>query len=161
MAKFRFLAALLLTGTLLVAAPASAAPAEQAGDGNRQGNIACFQSAAGGQTTGGQQTNRSDSKAILIGLIAAAIQNASVNVEDVATNLLSATNVQLVCLNDVLNQNDIDILNNLLQNSDILSHNQDVLSDNLRNFLNNNNVAANVEVISVDIASPTVFLLGQ
>jgi hypothetical protein len=164
--KLRMVAAsLLVAGTLGAAAPVNAAPAEQ---GRSEG---CFQTSTGpgGATSGGPQSNPSSSDAVLVGVIAAAVQNVSVldNVQNVLTNVLSGANVELICLNDVLNQNDIRILQDILNESPILNNNlNDSLNNNevLKNFLNNNNVAANVEVISVRALTGTggsLFLLRQ
>ena len=63
----------------------------------------------------------------------------------------------------MLNQNDIALVENVLNRSPILSHNRDVLSNNevLKNFLNNNNIVADVEAISVDLLSGELFILRQ
>ena len=79
---------------------------------------------------------------------------------------MDSSNVQVVCLNDVLNQNDIRLLNNILNNSPILSGNlNESLNNNtvLNNLLQNADIALlnNVQVVSVDVLSGEVFVLRQ
>jgi hypothetical protein len=155
------LVALLLGASLLTAT----ADAQVTGGHQSSG---CTQQQGGGGGAGQilQPGDRSQAgrQLVLAGLIAAALQNTQV-VGDVTALNNALNNVQLsvVCLNDVLNQNDIALVENVLNNSPILSNNRDVLSNNqiLTDFLNNNNIAANVEVLSVDLLSGTVFLLAQ
>jgi len=163
MVRLRLVGSLLLLSSLLsVAAPASA----QGGSGN-SGNSGCTQTASGGggATTGGQQTNRSDSGAVLVGVIDAAVQNVSVlNNLDTALSALNGANVQVVCLTDVLNQNDIRILQDVLNGSPILSNNlNNSLNNNtvLNNVLQNANIALlnNVQVVAVNIGGGQVFAM--
>lgn len=147
----------LLIGTATVPAPVSA-----------QRSSGCTQeTAGGGGANANQRGGRSDSGAVLVGVIAAAIQNVSVLSDiNAAISALNGSNVQVVCLNDVLNQNDIRILNDLLAGSTILS-------DNLNNSLNNNDILTNVltnaniallnnvQVVSVDVGSGDIFVLQQ
>jgi hypothetical protein len=172
MTKLRTLtASLLVAGTLGAVSPVSAAPPGQAPpgqertterSGERTGGAGCTQTAsgAGGTTTGAPQTTTDpqSSSAILVGVVAAAVQNVSAldNVQNVLTNTLSGANVELVCLNDVLNENDIRLLQDILNESPILNNNlNNSLNNNevLKNVLNSNNIAANVEVVSVRLLS--------
>jgi hypothetical protein len=142
-------ASLLLTSSLAVVdTPAFAA------------KPGCTQDARGGRAGGKQDFGRQDSRTALAGVVNAALSNTQVGVG--ALNL-SGVNLSVVCLNDVLNGNHTQVLSEILNDSPILSHNRDVLSNNevLKNFLNNNNIAANVEVISVDLGSGQIFLLRQ
>jgi hypothetical protein len=160
MLKLRTLAAVSLLATSMIAVPANA----QVTGGNR--SSACQQTQGGGGTAIGDITpgNRSQAnrQEVFAGLIAAAISNVNLDVTAL-NNVLNSANVNIVCVNDVLNQNDIEVLSHILERSPILSHNRDVLSNNevVKNVLNNNNIAANVEVISLDLLSGTFFLLGQ
>jgi len=128
--------------------------------GHNVGAPGCTQDAQGGRAGGENRGGRQDSRAVLIGVINAALQNTQVGVD--ALNL-SGVNLSVVCLNNVLNANHIQLLSDILNESPILSYNRDVLSNNqiLQDFLNNNNIAANVEVISVDLGSRQVFVLRQ
>jgi hypothetical protein len=157
---------LLLSGLLSVAAPVSA----QGGPGN-SGNSGCTQTATGGggATTGGQQqqTNRGASQEVLVSVITAAVQNVSVlNNLDTALSALDGANVQVVCLTDVLNQNDIRILQDILNNSPILNNNlNNSLNNNtvLNNVLQNANLALlnNVQVIAVNLGAGQVFAMPR
>jgi hypothetical protein len=93
---------------------------------------------------------------MLPAVIAAAVQNVSVPVT--AANL-SGVNLNVVCLNDTLNQNDVRVLQDILNQSPILSQN----SNNLNNLLQNSDIAVanGVQVVSVDLGSGDVFLLRQ
>jgi hypothetical protein len=172
MNKLRTLtASLLVAGTLGAVSPVSAAPLEQAPpqqertterSGTSTGGSGCTQTAsgAGGTTSGAPQTtvDPQSSHALVVGVVAAAVQNVSAldNVQNVLTNTLSGANVELVCLNDVLNENDIRLLQDILNESPILNNNlNNSLNNNevLKGFLNNNNIAANVEVVSVRLLS--------
>jgi hypothetical protein len=169
-------ASLLVAGTVGAVSPVSAAPLGQAPpvqappvqertterSGERTGGAGCTQTAsgAGGTTSGAPQTTTDpqSSSALLVGVVAAAVQNVSAldNVQNALTNTLSGANVELVCLNDVLNENDIRLLQDILNESPILNDNlNNSLNNNevLKNVLNSNNIAANVEVVSVRLLS--------
>lgn len=140
-------AALMLTaGTAFVATPALAQ--------NSPGG--CTQAATGGPAGTGNRSGRQNSAAILPSVIGAAVQNVAVPVT--AANL-SGVNLNVVCLNDTLNQNDVRVLQDILNQSPILSQN----SNNLNNLLQNTNIAVanGVQVVSVDLGSGDVFLLRQ
>ena len=159
---------LLLLGAV-VASPASAQV-----PGENQGNRGCTQTAAGGgggSVTGGRQdtNNPSDSRAVLVGLVDVLVQDVqALNNIEANLNALNSngTNLQVVCLNDVLNQNDVRLL------SDILNHST-VLSNDLNNSLNNNDILTNllrdsniallnnVQVVAVNLDTGQVFLLRQ
>jgi hypothetical protein len=126
--------------------------------GTSTGGPGCQQTATGGPAGGDQTFGRQDSRAFLIGVINAAVQNAQVGVD--ALNL-SGTNLQVVCLNDVLNSNHIQLLSDILNGSPILSNDRDVLSNNtiLTDFLKNNNIANNVQVVAVNLGTGQVFVL--
>ena len=169
MNKFRTLAAsLLVAGSLGAVSPVSAAPPGQDQErttersGTSTGGSGCTQTApgAGGTTSGAPQTapNTQNSSALLVGVVAAAVQNVSAlnNLQNVLPNTLSGANVEVVCLNDVLNENDIRVLQDILNESPILNDNlNNSLNNNevLKGFLNSNNIAANVEVVSVRLLS--------
>jgi hypothetical protein len=151
------------------------AMAQGSGNGNNDNNGsnssrgACTQSTTGGggATTGGSQTNRSDSTAVLTGVIDAAVQDVqALNNIDAALSALNGSNVNVVCVNDALNQNDLRILQDVLNGSP-------VLSGDLNNSLNNNNVLNNllqgsniallnnVQIVAVNLGTGQVFLLKQ
>ena len=160
------LLAVSVIGVSFLAAPAHA----------QRGSTGCTQEAVGGNTNPGRsvvgQGQAANSDQTLAGVIAAAISNVSVlggnnNVQALNDALNGiAVPVQVVCLNDALNQNDVRILQNILNQSPILNN-------NLNNSLNNNDVLNNLlqgadiallnnaEVVSVDVLSGTVYVLGQ
>ena len=161
MKKFRTIAAMSLLISSLAVAPVSAQST-----GDNTGNSGCTQTqgggggGGGGVSQGGPRSNE-NRQAVIAGLIAAAVGNISLVQGDIAAlnEALNNANLSVVCLNDVLNQNDIALVENVLNASPILSNNTVVLSDVLRDFLNDNNVVADVEVISVDFGSGDVFVL--
>lgn len=87
-------------------------------------------------TLAAQSQQRTNVGQLVSGLI-------NVNVGAVAVNI---GNVTLVDVNDVLNNNQIDILNNVLNNSPILSNNSDILTNLLRdaNLITDNQVVVGV-----------------
>lgn len=165
--------ATLASGLLLASTLGFSLPAHAQSTGNQGGaNTACTGGAIGGGSASGAQANRSDSGAVLPAVIAAAVQDVSV-LSDLNTNLnaVNGTNLQVVCLNDVLNQNDVRILNNVLNDSPILSgdlnnslnndaNNLDVLNGLLSgsnlSLLNNTQVVA----VNLDPNSPVIYLLA-
>src|SRR6266480_5546755 len=123
---------LLAVGLLvLTSAPAFAqAGGGNGGGGNGNGNDnggtnisrgTCTQTTTGGggATTGGNQgVNASNSTAVLTGVIDAAVQDVqALNNINAALSTLNGSNLQVVCLNDALNQNDVHILQNVLNGS--------------------------------------------
>jgi hypothetical protein len=116
----------------------------------------CTQEAAGGPAGTGNRGGRQNSAAVLPAVIAAAVQNVDVPVT--AANLSGVT-LSVVCLNDTLNQNDVRLLQDILNQSPILSEN----SNNLNDLLAGSDIAiANgVQVVSVDLGSGDLFLLRQ
>jgi hypothetical protein len=92
----------LLLGASMISSPVSA---QQASD---CGQIA---EAAGGNVEFSQR-NRGDSRTLLIGLVNAAIDNVQAAV-NVLNGAALATNVQVVCITDSLNNNDIDIIRDI------------------------------------------------
>jgi len=159
--RFSVLAAsaLLLTSTIGVA-PVGA-------QGRSQG---CTQDAVGGgSATGGPlvNSNPANSRQTLIGVVDAAVQNVQVldNIE-VNLNALNGANVQVVCLNDALNQNDVRVLQDILNGSPILNGSlNNTLRDSkfLNDFLNDNNIALlnNVQVVAVNLGTGQVFLMNN
>jgi len=164
MSKLSALAAGALLGGLLTVSPVAAAPLEQGGPGNRDNTGACSSDATGGgQARGAPQQNRSlgTRQAALVQVITVAVDNVLNNVQ-ANINALNGVAANVVCLNDVLNQNEIELLSNILNNSSFLNNNtflnnNDIIDD----VLSKNNIAANVEVISLDLLSNTIFVLAQ
>jgi len=153
-------AAAALIGSSVFAMPVSA-----------QGRSAgCTQEAVGGNTNPGRgpsgQGQQQNSQQTLVGVISAAIADVAVlnNIDASLTNI--AQNVQVVCLNDALNQNDVRILNDLLAGSTILSNDLNG-SLNHNNVLNNLLQKANISlldqarIVSVDLLSGNVYVLNQ
>ncbi len=170
---FRSATAALLAGTI-VGVSFFTAPV------NAQGNsTGCTQEAVGGNTNPGRsvvgQGQAANSQQTLVGVISAAVSNVSVlgntNVDALNQALSNITApIQVVCLNDALNQNDVRLLQNILNESPILSdnlnnslNNNEVIKNSLNNLLQNSDIAiANgVQVVSVDVASGELFLLRQ
>lgn len=116
----------------------------------------CVQMADGGSAGSGNRSGRQNSAAVLPSVIGVAVQNVSVPVT--AANL-SGVNLQAVCLNDTLNQNDVRVLQDILNESPILSQN----SNNLNNLLQGSDIAVanGVQVVAIDLGSGEVFLLRQ
>jgi hypothetical protein len=146
----------------LLIATVGATPASAQGRDNSADN-SCTQatSGAGGNITPAPQVNRGNgSNAVLLGVVAALINANALNNLDVAANALNSSPVQVVCLNDALNQNDLTFLN------DVLSHNT-VLNGSLNNLaqnaLQNADIALlnNARVVTVDVASasPSIFVM--
>jgi len=162
--------ATLASGLLLASTLGFSLPAHAQSTGNQGGaNTACTSDTTGDSSASGAQANRSQSGAILPAVIAAAVQDVSV-LSDLNANLntLNDTNVNVVCLNDVLNQNDVHILNDVLNDSPILSgdlnnslNNVDVLNELAQNA--NVNVLDNTQVLAVNFAPDgnTLYLLHQ
>lgn len=155
-------ALLLLSGSAATMPLIQAAPEAARSTG-------CTQEAAAGGGAHANQGNRSRAGRDLIlgNVIGAAVENVAVLSN--LTTALSALNgspVQVVCLNDVLNQNDIRLLNNILNNSPILNNNlNNSLNNNtvLNNILQNADIALlnNVQIVSVDVLSGDIFVLRQ
>ena len=163
MKKLSYLAA---AGLLLV----STVPALAQGhdnNGTNANNSGCTQSTTGGggATTGGTQTNRANSGALLVGVIDAAVQDLqALNNIDAALSALNGSNLQVVCLSDALNQNDVHILQDVLNGSPILSGDLNhSLNGNsvLNNVLQGSNIALlnNVQVVAVNLQTGQVFVM--
>ena len=166
----------LTFGAALFAASLAAVPASaQTGGGNGNGNnnngsnsanSSCTQSTSGaGGSATGVQANRSDSRQTLVGVIDALINAQGVD-PNVVANALNSSDVQVVCLNDVLNQNDVAILNDVLSGDNVLNNSLNGSLDNTaQNALQNADVSLlnNVQVVTVDLGggSPQVFLLHR
>jgi hypothetical protein len=165
MKKLSYLAA---AGLLLVSTvPALAQGRGNDNNGNNANNSGCTQTTTGGggATTGGTQTNRANSGALLTGVIDAAVQDVqALNNINAALSALNGSNLQVVCLTDALNQNDVHILQDVLNGSPILSGdlNQSLNGNNvLNNLLQGSNIALlnNVQVVAVNLDTGEVFLL--
>ena len=116
-----------------------------------------------GGTTVTQGSQRQSGGQALGGLIDVAVQNVQALIDvtalnDVLNNAVSQNNIQVLCLNDVLNGNQTNILSDILNNSNVLSNNRDILSNNtvLQNFLNNNNIANGLQVLAVNTGNTRV-----
>ena len=158
-----------LVGVSLFATPAQA----------QRSSSGCTQEAVGGNTNPGRsvvgQGQAANSQQTLVGVISAAVSNVSVlgntNVQALNDALNGiAVPVQVVCLNDALNQNDVRLLQNILNDSPILNNNlnnslnnNEVIKNSLNNLLQGSDIALlnNVQVVSVDVASGELFLLRQ
>jgi hypothetical protein len=165
-------AGLLLTATLVPgSALAQANGGNNGGNGNSSGaNGApggCTQATTGSNPAGGTQTSspgRSNSANTLVAVVDAVIQDVHAADNVNLQNALASDNIQVVCLNDVLNQNDIRVLQDILNGSPIAS---DDLNHSLNNptILSGLSVANGAQVVAVDVGgtqgsdTPTAFLL--
>jgi hypothetical protein len=149
-----------LLGTTL-AAPTSAQT--QTG-GNNRGGTGCTQQAttgnqnqAGGGRAGGQRLAGDQA---LGGLIDAALQDVQVLNNISAQVQALQGNLSVVCLNDTLNGNQLQVLDNILNNSPILNNN---LNNSLNNLsaLNNLNLLGGARVLAVDLTTGNVYVLGR
>ena len=167
-------AAGLLLASVVGVAPVSAQQNNNGGGGAMNGSTGCTSTNTGGPTTGGaaggnqRNNNPSNSTGVLTGLVDVLVQDVSAlnNVQAPINAQISnvANNLSVVCLNDVLNQNDIRILQDILNNSPILNNDlNNSLNNNtvLQGFLNNNNIANNVQVVGVNLGTGQVFVLGH
>jgi len=134
----------MLVSSAFVAAPAQAQ--------NSPGG--CTQGATGGPAGNGNRTGRQDSAANLPAVVAVAVQDVAAPIT--ALNL-SGTDVNLVCLNDTLNQNDVRVLQDILNGSPILSNNRDNFTHLLQDstFANGLQIANGVQVVAINLGSPT------
>ena len=165
----------VLSSLLLLSAVAIAPASAQVPGGSNQGNQGCTQTAtgagAGGVVTGGRQNtgNPADSRAVLVGLVDVLVQDVqALNNIEANLNALNSNgiNLQAVCLNDVLNQNDVRLLSDILNHSNVLSNDLNHSLNNndvLKNFLNDSDIALlnNVQVVAVNVDTGQVFLLRQ
>jgi hypothetical protein len=159
-------AAAALVGSSVFAMPVSA-----------QGRSAgCTQEAVGGNTTPGrgpvsqavgQNSQPQNSQQTLVNVITAYVSNVAalnnVNALNEDLNGLAA-NLQVVCLNDALNQNDVRFLNNVLSGNDVLNNSlNNTLNGNqvLTNVLQNAQILTNARIVSVDLLSGNIYLLTQ
>jgi hypothetical protein len=138
------------------------------GSNASRGNCTQTTGGGGGATSGGAQgVNASNSSALLTGVIDAAVQDVqALNNINAPISALNGANVQVVCLNDALNQNDLHVLQGVLDGSPILSgdlnhslNNNNVLND----LLQGSNIALlnNVQVVAVNLDTGQVFLMRQ
>ena len=137
-----------------------AAPAQAQGR-----SAGCNSTNTGAPTVGGNQRNNnpSNSADVLVGVIDVLVSDVQAlnNIDAQVTNV--ANNLSVVCLNDVLNQNDVRILQDVLNGSPILNNDlNNSLNNNtvLTNFLNHDNIANNVQVVAVNLGTGQVFVLG-
>lgn len=130
------------------------AGAQQQNGGNNRGAPGCIQGNAPGQNNqrGGGQAQAGEQ--VLTGLINAAIQDVQASA---LNNLnLQGLNLQVVCLNDVLNANQLQIANVLSSNSIL---NQSLNGNTvLTNFLNGSNLLNGVQVLGVDLTTGNVYV---
>lgn len=158
------------TGALLLATAAAPVSAQSTGNngngnnnnGSNSANESCTQSTSGaGGSASGSQENRSSSRQVLVGVIDALINVQSVDLNTVA-NALNSSNLQVVCLNDVLNQNDVSLLNDVLSGDNVLNNS---LNNLAQNALQNADIALlnNVQVVTVDVggSQPQIFVLRR
>jgi len=164
-------------GLLLAASLAPGSVFAQANGGNNGGNgnssgsngaaSSCTQATTGSNPAGGTQTSspgRSNSANTLVAVVDAVIQDVHLADNVNLQNALASDNIQVVCLNDVLNQNDIRVLQDILNGSP-------VASDDLNHSLNNPTILSGIsaangaQIVAVDVAgtqgsnAPTAFLL--
>jgi hypothetical protein len=126
-------AAAMIGGTLV--APASA---QSQGGGNNQGNTGCTTTGGGaprGQTNINQQGGP---QAIIANVLGLALQNLAVG----ATAPINVSGLQVVCLNDVLNQNQLQVLNNVLNNNVVTALNNVFVNVNALSLLSGAQVVA-------------------
>ncbi len=111
-----------------------------------------FAPAADAQQGGQNQQQR----AVTLGGLIDAIIQVQANIQDVANNSLNNNNIQVVNVERSLNGNQVNVLSDILNNSQVLSNNvvtlQNFLNGNtvLTDFLNNNNVNID-DVIAIDV----------
>ena len=165
-------AGLLLAASLAPSSVfAQASGGDNGGNGNSSGSngaaSSCTQATTGSNPTGGTQTSspgRSNSANTLVAVVDAVIQDVHAADNVNLQNALASNNIQVVCLNDVLNQNDIRVLQDILNGSP-------VVSDDLNHSLNNPTILSGIsaangaQIVAVDVAgtqgsnAPTAFLL--
>ena len=171
----------ILAAMLLMATTTMSYGSVGAQGGDNAGGPGCTQNARGagaGRSAGAgllEGGNRQGSGGVLVSVVGLLVQNANVltDVADVvaAINALNSNNInaQVVCLNNVLNGNDIRILNNILNNPDVLNNspilsNNDILNDALDNAFQNANIALlnNVQVVAVNLGGvPQIFVMRR
>ena len=179
MVKVRMIVGLLLLLVMMV--PGSLAHAQVTGgvtapggtdtgdntqiSGSNTAPNGCTQSATGGgAATGAPVTNTQDSTAsqnALVQVIDVMIDNVhAVDLNNLNLNALNGANVHVVCLNDVLNQNDIRVLQDILNGSPVLNN---LVNGSLNNLLQNADIALlnNVQVIAVNVGQGQVFALRR
>jgi hypothetical protein len=173
-ARLRYLAA---AGMLLTAAltPAGALAQANGGDNGGNGNSSgpngaassCTQTTVGSNPAGRAQTSspgRSNSADTLVAVVDAVIQDVHAADNVNLQNTLASDNIQVVCLNDVLNQNDIRVLQDVLNGSPVASGD---LNHSLNNpsVLSGLSVANGAQIVAVDVGgtqgrhAPAAFLL--
>jgi hypothetical protein len=155
----RTAAAVVALGAALSLPVAAPAGAQNAG--------ACAGRSGGSAQSGGtgivQAAPRQSGGQALGGLIDVAVQNVQAlndvtALNNVLNNAVTGNNIQVLCLNDVLNGNQTNLLSDILNNSNVLSNNRDVLSNNtvLQGFLNDNNIANGLQVLAVNTGNTRV-----
>jgi hypothetical protein len=163
---------LLLAATLApVSAFAQANGGSNGGNGNSSGPngaaSSCTQATSGSNPAGGAQTSspgRSNSANTLVAVVDAVIQDVHAADNVNLQNTLASDNIQVVCLNDVLNQNDVRVLQDILNGSPVASYD---LNHSLNNptILSGLSVANGAQIVAVDVAgtqgnsAPTAYLL--
>src|SRR5688572_17310677 len=86
---------------------ASPANAQRASDCGQLANV------PGATFVSADQSGRSDSGAVLAGVVNAAVQNVASDLHVLETVALTGTNISVVCVTDTLNGNHLEILKNL------------------------------------------------
>lgn len=114
----------------------------------------CTQEVQGSPAAPNNRSGRQNSAAVLPSVIAVAVQNVAV---PVTVDALDNVNLNVVCLNDTLNQNDVRILQDILNQSPILSDNSNFLNGLLEG--SDINVLNGVQVLAIDLGTGDVFLL--
>jgi hypothetical protein len=146
--------------SLLLGSTTFAPVSAQQGPNQGGRNQGCIQETAGGGGAGGrQQQGRQEGDQFVAGVVAAAIQNVSVGANALNSSL-NGVSLQLVCVNDVLNNNQLQLLSNILNDSPILNESLNDVTI-LQDFLNGSTLLNGVEVISVDIGTGDVFVIRQ
>lgn len=124
-----------------------------------------FAPAANAQPAG---PNNQQQRAVTLGGLIDAIIQVQANLQDVANNSLNNNNIQVVNVERSLNGNQVNVLSDILNNSQVLSGNvitlQNFLNNNtvLTDFLNNNNVNID-DVIAIDVlenSNVVIFVLS-
>lgn len=128
------------------------------------GGLALLAVVAFGHNSTAQAQQRQTGNAAIAGLIDVVVQNLAVNVQDSLNNVANENDIRILNLNDSLNGNQVNVLSDILNNSEVLTRNQttiqNILNNNeiVKNVLNNNNIAID-RVIAVDVLSAPITLI--
>jgi len=136
-----------LLGATMVA-PASAQ--SQGNQGNNQANNSCTVGGQGGTSRSQlRQDQQGGPQAVIANVLGLALQNLAVG----APISLATGNFQVVCLNDVLNQNQLQVLQNFLNSNVITALNNIFVNVQALNIL------SNAHVVAVDPQNNNVYVL--